>query len=145
MSALSITSTAVIAAAGSGIATLRVAAAITVTAGQAVYNVGDGTCNLCDSNAGSPGDAARTFYGIATSGGSAGQTIAICTGTNSSGFTNGASGMTVGGAIYLMDTAGAITQTLADATGGTSVIIGTALSATTQSIIANGITGGTVA
>ncbi len=143
MAALSITATGVIKSASGGAVTGKLAAGVTATAGQAIYNVGDGTVGLADSNAGSSGDAVRTFYGIALSGGSPGQTIAIC--TNDTSFTNGASGMTVGGAIYLMDTAGAITQTLADATGGTSVIIGSALTATTMSVISNGITGGAVA
>lgn len=144
MAALSITATSVVLTAGQGSAiAVRLAAGVTVTAGQAAYSVGDGTYGLADSNAGSIGDAVRTFAGIYLSGGSPTQTVALC--GNATTLTNGASGMTVGGAIYLMDTAGAITQTLADATGGTAVMIGIALTATTMSVISGGITGGTVA
>lgn len=144
MAALSITALSVVLAAGQGSAiAVKIAPGVTVTPGQAGYSLGDGTYGLSDSNAGSIGDAVRTFAGLYLSGGGPGQTVALC--TNATTLTNGASGMTVGGAIYLMDTAGGITQTLADATGGTGVMIGIALTATTQSVIAGGITGGTVA
>lgn len=144
MAALSITAASVVLAAGAGqVIAAKLAAGVTVTAGQSAYSLGDGTYGLADSNAGSIGDAVRTFAGLYLSGGSPGQYVALCSSATS--LINGASGMTVGGAIYLMDTAGAITQTLADATGGTAVCIGVALTATTQSVIAGGITGGTVA
>lgn len=140
MAALSITAANVIRSSSGGSMTGILGAAVTVTQGQALcLTASTGKLGLADAN----DSLANNFVGIALSAGSPGQTVAYCPSDTS--FTNGAAGMTVGGAIYVGDTPGAITQTLADATGGTSICIGLALSATTQSVIAGGIIGGTVA
>lgn len=141
MAALSITAANVIMS-GTGAATTGIlGAGVTVTQGQALgVTASTGKLCLADAN-----DAlAQNFVGLATSAGSPGQTIAYCL-ADTGAFINGATGMTVGGAIYIGDTAGSITQTLADATGGLSICIGTALSATTQTVVPNGIIGGTIA
>jgi hypothetical protein len=141
MSALSITATAVIKSSVGTSATGILGAGVTATQGQALcITASTGKLALADAN----DTAANNFAGMSLSAGSPGQTIAFCP-ADSGAFINGASGMTVGGAIYVGNTPGAITQTLADATGGTSILIGTALSATTQTVIAGGIIGGTVA
>lgn len=112
---------------------------VTVTQGAALYLTAAGKLGLADANGVAP---INTFAGIALSAGSPGQTIAYCNG-DSGAFTIGASGMTVGAAIYLSTTAGELTQTLP--TTATSVIVGNCLSATTMTVTVPGLVGGTTA
>lgn len=74
----------------------------TITAGQAVYQLSDGTIGVADANAGGKGQ----FRGIALEGGGAGQAISVL----KRGFVYGfdLSGMNADALAYLSDTAGAI-------------------------------------
>lgn len=112
---------------------------VTVTQGQALYITATGKLGLADANGVAP---INTFAGIALSAGSPGQTIVYCNGDSGS-FTIGASGMTVGAAIYLSSTAGELTQTLPSTS--TSVIVGNCISATTMNVTVPGLIGGTTA
>lgn len=113
---------------------------VTVTQGQALYvSTSNGKLGLADANGVAP---INTFAGIALSAGSPGQTIAYCNG-DSGAFIIGASGMTVGAAVYLSTTPGELTQTLPST--ATSVIVGNCLSATTMTVVVPGLIGGTTA
>lgn len=138
---LSITAANVARSTQGGIAQGVIAAGVTVTQGQALYQLTVGTYGLADANGTPP---ANTFAGIALTAGSPGQPVVFCNG-DTGAFVLGATGMTVGSPIYVdKTTPGALTQTFADISGATSIIVGNPLSATTTTIITNG-TGGTVA
>ncbi len=141
MAALSITAANVLKSSSGGQSVGIIAAGVTVTQGQALYQLANGTYGLADSNGTPP---ANTFAGIALTGGSPGQPVVFCNG-DSGAFVLGATGMTVGSPIYIdKTTPGALTQTFADISGATSIIVGNTLSATTTTIITVG-TGGTAA
>ena len=95
--------------------------AVSVTQGQALYKLADGTYGLADSNGTMP---ANSFAAFALAAGGAGQWIGITNGVNTS--TSGAyvCGATVvsGDTIWLSDTPGAITKTSSDIASGSTVI-----------------------
>lgn len=126
MAVISITAANVVPSALAVIRTGLVAAATTITAGQAVYVTAAGTYGLCDNNASL---LASTFAGIAVSGGSAGQTIAVV--ISDPALVLGGTTVT-GTAILTSPTAGGITLTPGDNTTGSFVtVIGVGISTTT--------------
>lgn len=88
-------------------------AAVTITAGQAVYENSAGKAALADANAGS---GAEQFRGVALSGGAAGQAISVLKKGHVYGYT--LSGIAYDGAVWLSDTAGAF----ADAPSTTNAV-----------------------
>jgi hypothetical protein len=131
MAAISITAANVLASANAATTQGIITAATTVTQGQALYAVGDGTYGLAQSNGASP---ANTFAGIALTGGSAGQPVVIATAD---------SGFAIGGTVWLSTTAGAITSTSSDvASGDTAIVIGVGIGS--NKINLGNITGGAV-
>ena len=109
----------------------------TAAQGKALYLLADGTAGLADSNAAAP---ANSFYGFSMTSGTAGQPVVIVK-ADGSGYTPGST-LAIG-PVYLSNTAGGITQTLADLASGTTLIqVGAALTTTTMNL--NSITGGTV-
>ncbi len=126
MANLSITATGVLASANAGVKIIKLAAGVTVTQGQALYQLADGTGGLADANATTP---ANSVIGIACSAGSPGQWITYC--ELDSAFVLGATGMAVAPVYLSSSTAGALTQTLADlAAGSTCIVVGIAVSGT---------------
>ncbi len=132
---IAITAAEVIPGSGAVFTTGTIAAATTVTQGQTVYQLGNGTIGLADSNAGSP---ANTCAGIALTGGSAGQPIVYCTGAPYD-FANAVGGLTLGASasllagdtIWLQSVAGGMTKTAADvASGCTSIVLGVMVTTT---------------
>lgn len=127
MADLSITAASVLKSASGTQSIGTIAAATTVTAGKALYQLANGTYGLADSNGSSP---ANTFAGIALTGGGAGQPVLFC-GADAGGFTLGAT-VTVGATIYLSNTAGGLTETYADVASSSTVIaVGVAVTAST--------------
>ena len=95
-----------------------IAAGVTVTQGQALYQLANGTYGLADSNASSP---ANSFAGISLTAGSPGQPVLFC--NSDTAFVTG--GTLVFGQVYVSNTPGALTQSLSDlATGSTMLSIG---------------------
>jgi hypothetical protein len=95
-------------------------AAAAILAGQALYDVGDGTVNLADADAGSPGAAARKAKGVALHGAAQGQPVAWQTaGRIQIGAT------VIPGTIYVLSgTAGGICPEADLAAGDEVVLIG---------------------
>ena len=89
-------------------------AAVTITAGQAVYINSNGKLDLADAN----GSGTLQFAGIALNGGGAGQTIDVIKRGALYGFT--ISGLAYFAPVYLSNTAGS----LADAAGTSSNVVG---------------------
>lgn len=113
--------------------------ATTAAQGKALYLLANGTVGLADSNGSSP---ANSFYGFSLTSGSAGQPVVVD--RADSAFVSG--GTLAIGPVYLSNTAGGITQTLADlASGSTLIIIGAATSTTSNASTINltTVTGGT--
>lgn len=124
---------------GSGATVAPYTLAATVTQGQALYLLADGTVGLADSNGTSPANA---FFGFATTAGVAGQQVLVC--RNGGAYVSG--GTLAIAPVYLGNTPGAITQTLGDlASGSTLIVIGAATSTTSNASIINinPTTGGT--
>lgn len=113
MADIVVTAASVLPSANAIIKTGIVAAATTVTAGQTLYLTTSNTLGLADSDATSP---AGVVAGIALCGGGAGQRINYC--TEDPSFTFGGTCTVATGAIYQSDTAGGITQTIADLESG---------------------------
>lgn len=86
----------------------RKTAAATITAGQTVYLLAAGTVGLADANGASP---LYNVYGIAVTGGGAGQVITVC--RKDPALVIGAT-LTIGDTLWLSATAGGITITAAD-------------------------------
>lgn len=107
-------------------------AAVTIVAGNMVYNVsGTTTYALSDANV----SVAKVPAGMALGGAAAGQPFFF----QSAGTVNPGGTMTVGSMIYLSVTSGGITETYADiAAGEWSVPIGQALTASSLLIALNG-------
>lgn len=114
-----------------------IAAATTITQGQALYLTSLNTLGLADSNGSSP---ANTFAGFSLSAGTAGQPVVYV--PADSAYVSGAS-LTSGDRVYLSNTAGGITTTIADlAAGSTVIVLGVANSDGTLNVAP--ITGGTI-
>jgi len=137
MAAISITAASVLPSASATKPVYKLAAGVTVTQGQAVTVDSTGAALiLADANGVAP---ANTFLGFALSAGSPGQWIAVD--TSDTAYTAGGT-LTVG-PVYVHTTAGAITQTFADLTAGSTVIIvGVAFSTTQMTVISGGVTSG---
>lgn len=88
-------------------------AAVTITAGQAVYENSAGKAALADADAGS---GAEQFRGIALNGAGAGQAVSVLKRGHLYGFT--LSSIAYDGAVWLSNTAGA----LADAPSSTNAV-----------------------
>lgn len=101
-------------------------AAETITQGQALYALANGTYGKCDNNSTL---LTATFVGIAESAGSAGQTISIL--RSDTALVLGGT-LVTGTAVCTSPTAGGLTITPADNTTGSFVtVIGMSTSATT--------------
>lgn len=88
-------------------------AAATIEAGQPLYLNSSGKVDLADAN----GSGTDTFFGLALESGGAGQVISVLKRGHVAGFTlSGA----YGSAAYVSNTVGE----LADAAGGTSLVVG---------------------
>lgn len=125
MANLAITAANVVPSSTAPIAVVRLAAGVTVTQGQTLYQLSDGTAGLADANGVTP---ANSFLGFACSAGSPGQPVSYC--AADAGFVPGAT-LTPGFPVYISDTPGAITHAIADlASGSTTLMIGIAVSAT---------------
>ncbi len=96
---------------------LRAISATTITAGQFVYQLANGSIGLADSNGTAP---ANTVAGVALNGASVGQPIDYVDSDPS--LTSGGT-LTSGNVIYLSDTPGGMTATYADIASGSTVII----------------------
>lgn len=96
--------------------------ASTVTQGQALYKLADGTYGPADSNGPSP---SNSFTAFALGAGLAGQWIGITNGISTSSTSGYMCGGTVasGDTIWVSNTSGAITKTYADIASGSTVII----------------------
>jgi hypothetical protein len=88
-------------------------AAATITAGQPLYLTSAGKVDLADAN----GSGTDTFFGIALEGGGASQVISVLKRGHVTGFTLAGA---YGSAAYVSNTVGE----LADAAGGTSLVVG---------------------
>lgn len=134
MAAIAITAASVLPGSGANIPAKQIAAGVTITQGQAVTLDSTGAkLILADANGVAP---ANTFLGFALSAGSPGQWIVVD--TADTGYTAG--GTLAVGPVYLHTTPGAITQTFADLTAGsTVVVVGMALTTTTMSVVAGGV------
>lgn len=118
-------------AGGAQILNVTIAAGVTVTQGETLYKLTDGsnTYGLCDANGASP---AYNGAGIALAAGSPGQIIPMV--VSDPAFITGATGA-IGNTIWTSGTAGGITITAADNTTGIFVqVIGVYTSTTTASI-----------
>lgn len=125
MAALSQTAANVLKSSSGAQAIGTIAAATTVVAGNALYQLANGTYGLASATGTAP---LRTFAGFALTGGGAGQPVVFC--SADSAFVPGCT-MTIGKEIYLSLTAGAITETVADITSGaTAIPLGNATSTT---------------
>lgn len=135
MADLSITVASVLKSSAGTSITGTTAAATTITQGQAVYVLTNGTIGLADSNATTP---ANTCAGISLNAASPGQPVTYV--GIDSGFTPGAT-LTSGNAIYLSNTAGGLTATYSDvASGSTIIVVGIATGTTTMNL--NPVVGG---
>ncbi len=102
-----------------------VAAAVTVTAGQALYVTAAGTVGLCDNDVAAP---VNVFAGLAGSSASAGQTIQVL--ISDPNLVLGGT-LVKGTAVCTSPTAGGVTLTPGDNTSGSFVtVIGMARSTT---------------
>lgn len=133
MAALSITATAVLSSgtsAGAQIIQVTILAGVTVTQGQVLYrDSATGNYGLCDAD---QSLAASKGAGIALSGGSPLQVIAMC--VQDPAFTIGAT-LAIGDTLWTSATAGGITKTAADNSTGVFVqVLGVAVSTTQASI-----------
>lgn len=115
-------------------------AGATITAGQCLYiDTGDSNkLKLADADGTSP---ANTVAGIALHAALSGQPITYV--TADTGFTFGGTGTIATGALYLSDTPGGITQTIADLEAGDKVISLGVLTSTTV-LNLRVVTGGTI-
>lgn len=124
---------------GNGNAQQGIAAAgVTITAGAVVYQLTDGTYGLADADGVSP---ANSVAGIAINGAAAGQPFLFV--AEDTSFTPGGTLSVAGGAVYLSDTPGGITQTIGDLESGDKVIsLGVPLTTTTMNL--KPVAGGTI-
>ncbi len=132
MAVLSITAANVLKSANATLTTGTVAAATTITQGQALYQLANGTIGLADANATVTGSNA--FIGFALNAASPGQPISFI--GLDTGYTPGAT-LTAGGVVWLDSTTpGAVTQTYSDVASGSTVItLGIALTTTTMNLL----------
>ncbi len=109
-----------------------IAAGVTVTQGQALYTLANGTLGLADANGSPP---ANSFAGFSLTAGSPGQPVVFV--TLDSAYVCGGT-LTVGGVVWLDSTTpGAITQTYSDVASGSTVItLGIATSTTAMNLSA---------
>lgn len=136
MAVLSITATAVLKSGDSATTAVKtIAAGVTVTQGQALYLLSDGTVGLADANVAAP---VNTFFGFALTAGSPGQPCVVLTG-DSVGYTLGAT-LAIS-PVYLSNTAGAVTQTLGDLSVSKLTVVAVPISTTVA--IVTPVAGGT--
>lgn len=138
MAAISITAASVLKS-STGQVSVGTAGA-TITAGQAVYiDTSDSNkIKLADANGTTP---ANTFAGIALNAASSGQPVSYCT-NDTAGFTIGAT-VLAGDTIWLSPTAGGLTKTIGDLSGGLAIVVGVMLTTTTMNLTP--VVGGSVA
>ena len=138
MAAISITAASVLKS-STGQVSVGTAGA-TITAGQAVYiDTSDSNkIKLADANGTTP---ATTFAGIALNAASSGQPVSYCT-NDTAGFTIGAT-VLAGDTIWLSPTAGGLTKTIGDLSGGLAIVVGVMLTTTTMNLTP--VVGGSVA
>lgn len=123
MADISITAASVIPSANAEL--YRKTAAATITAGQVVYLLANGTVGLADANGASP---LYNVFGIAVTGGGAGQVITVC--RKDAALVIGAT-LVIGDTLWLSATPGGITSTAADiVTGMFNTVLGVAVSTT---------------
>jgi hypothetical protein len=114
-----------------------VASGVTITAGQSVYQLADGTYGLADSDGTSP---ANVFAGISINGAAAGQPFLFV--ASDPTFTPGFTAL-AGDPIYMSDTPGGLTKTFADLESGDKVtVVGVMTSTTVMNL--SPVTGGTI-
>ena len=129
MAVLTITPASVKKSSSGQVSVKRIATGVTVTQGQALYQLANTDVGLADANGTSP---ANTFLGFALTAGASEQPVVVLTG-DAGGYAVGAT-LAIG-PIYLSDTPGAVTQTLGDLASGSALIqIGAALTTTTANI-----------
>lgn len=116
MADISITAANVLKSANQGTLTGTIAAGVTITQGEYIYQLANGTFGLADSNGISP---ANSVAGVALTGGSPGQPVVYT--TSDSALVFGGTG-TSGAVLYLSNNAGNVTATYADLASGTTVI-----------------------
>lgn len=115
--AVSITATGVIPSTSAALDVQTIAAGNTITAGMALCQIADGTVGKCDADAASPINA---FYGLAMTGGSAGQKCVIAR-SDAGGLNLGAT-VAVGLPIFASSfTAGGLTTNFTDLASGSLV------------------------
>ncbi len=133
MAAISITASAVLASTSmqKGVAN----AATTITQGQVLYTLTNGTVGLADADGIAP---LYTPVGIALNAASAGQPVDYV--TSDPNFTLGATILS-GDTLWLSPTAGGITKTIGDLTSGVNVVVIGVMTSTTTAII-NFVQGG---
>lgn len=125
MADISITAASVIPSASSSATKVQKVLAATVTAGQTLYLLANGTVGLADANVAAP---VSTVYGIAANGGAAGQTITVI--REDPALAIGAT-LTIGDTLWQSATAGGITITASDNVSGMYVTsLGVAVSTT---------------
>ena len=117
MADINITAANVRASSSASKPTGTIATGVTVTQGQALYRLADGTIGLADSNGTSPANA---FLGFALTAGSPAQPI-VYTSSDTAYVCGGT--VVSGAAVYLSNTPGGITTTYADIASGSTVIV----------------------
>ena len=121
MATISITVANVLKSSNAQVNTGTIAAGVTITQGQALYQLANSTIGLADANGTSP---ANSFIGFSLTGGTAGQPVVYV--SKDTAYASGGT-LTSGLPVYLSDTPGAITQTFGDlASGSTAIVIGVA-------------------
>lgn len=116
MSDISITAASVLKGSSSSIFRGTIAAGVTITQGQVLYQLANGNIGLADSNGVAP---ANSVLGISLTAGSPGQPVDYV--MTDAAFTSGGT-LTSGNVIYLSDTPGGMTATYADIASGSTVI-----------------------
>lgn len=116
MADISITAANVLQTPGAPLSQGVAAVGVTITQGQVVYQLANGTYGLADSNGTSP---ANSVAGIAVNAASPGQTFQFV--PKDATFTFGGTS-TAGLAIYLSNTPGGITSTYSELASGSTVI-----------------------
>jgi len=115
--AITITATAVIPSSSAALDVQTIATGNTITAGMALCQIADGTVGKCDADAASPVNA---FYGLACTGGSAGQKCVIAR-SDAGGLAIGAT-VAVGQPIFVSSfTPGGLTTNFTDLASGSLV------------------------
>ncbi len=118
MSNISITAASVLKSANASITTGITAAGVTITQGQYLYMLANGTMGLADSNGTPPATGINGVY-VALNASSPGQPIDYINADTAFVFGGTAAS---GDFIYLSNTAGAITSTYADIASGSLVV-----------------------